>query len=76
MNSTDAIALKKAESRYTRAKLAVDGTDEAEQRYQDAKRKLAKMRIALRGHTPYSKPADAVASITSLRASATPRKVK
>jgi hypothetical protein len=71
VNSTEAIALKTAESRFTRAKAAVDGTDENERRYQDAKKELSVLRISSRGRTPHVKPRDAVASVTSLRATAT-----
>jgi len=71
MNTTDAIALKKAESKYTKAKLAVDGSTKNQNAYRKAKKELAALRISLRGHTPHGTKGDATAKPKTLKAKAT-----
>lgn len=69
MTTKDAIRLREAEARFTRAKAGVDGTELAEVRYQKAKRELAGLRRGLRSGTkPYVKPGDATAFPRSLQA--------
>lgn len=70
MNTADKIELKKAETKFTKAKLAVDGTPKKEAAYQKAKRSLAELRISLRGHTPHGKKGDATAKPETLKAKA------
>ena len=71
MKSTDSIELKKAESRFTRAKNAVDGSEIKEWQYQNAKRSLARLRITQRHEKSlHGSVSDAVATPTSLKAQA------
>ncbi len=71
MNTEAAIALRKAEAKFTRAKNAVDGSKKREATYQKAKKELAMLRIQLRGHVPYVKPGDARATPKTLTVKAT-----
>ena len=77
MNTTEAIALKKAEAKFTRTKNAIDGSAAKEKAYQKAKHELDVLRRSLRtGRTPHGKSGDAVATPTTLKVKATDPKKK
>jgi hypothetical protein len=70
LNTTQAIALKKAEARFTRAKAAVTETPTLakEKAYQKAKSELASLRIGSRStRTPHARDGYAVATPTTLQ---------
>ena len=65
------LELKKVQAKFTRLKAAVDGTPEAEEKYQKAKKGLAMARQAYtdQRHAP-GRPGDANAQVTAVAAKA------
>ena len=73
MNTTQKIALRKAEAKFTRWKQKVTEDPSKEAGYQKAKRELAALRISLRGHTPHGNAGDGVAKPVTLKVKGTPK---